>query len=449
MAKQTHRFFCADCGAEYSKWQGQCDSCRGWNRISEVAHGRLTGGYAGAAGGVAELVTLDQIRVTEAVRIGTGIGELDRVLGGGLVPGSAIVLGGHPGAGKSTLVLQALGNLARQYPVLYVTGEESLQQVAMRAQRLGVAGDQLKLLAETRVEAVIDCCLRHRPQVLVIDSIQVMQLAELQSAPGSVGQVRESAARLTRFAKESGTILLLVGHVTKEGHLAGPKVLEHMIDCSLMLEGSSDSRFRILRGQKNRFGAVNELGVFAMVEQGLREVKNPSAIFLSGRREPAAGTLVTALWEGTRPLLVELQALVDQNHHGQPRRLAVGTDLNRLALLLAILHRHGGLFLGDQDVFVNVVGGVKVDETSADLALVLALVSSFRNRPLPQDLLVFGEVGLAGEIRPVPSGLERLQEAAKHGFTRAIVPSANAPRQPITGMTVTSVERVADALDSF
>ena len=329
---------------------------------------------------------------------------------------------------------------------LYVTGEESLQQVAMRARRLDLPVDNLQLLSETRVETICTVAGQQKPQLMVADSIQVMHVEDIASAPGGVAQVRESAAQMIRYAKQSNTALILVGHVTKDGTLAGPKVLEHMIDCSIMLEGSDDSRFRTLRGTKNRFGAVNELGVFAMTEHGLKEVKNPSAIFLSRSDEPAAGSVVMVVWEGTRPLLVEIQALVDDSSFGNPRRLAVGLDQNRLAMLLAVLHRHGGLQVGDQDVFVNVVGGVKVVETGADLALLLSIVSSLRDRPLPHDLVVFGEVGLSGEIRPVPSGQERLYEAVKHGFRRAIVPLANAPREKPKGMDVVGVKTLADAL---
>jgi DNA repair protein RadA/Sms len=375
------------------------------------------------------------------------MGELDRVLGGGLVPGSAILIGGHPGAGKSTLLLQTLCKLATVQKCLYITGEESLSQVAMRADRLKLPKEQLRLAAETDVEQILDLARKEQPRVLVVDSIQVMFLAALQSAPGSVAQVRECAAALTRFAKQTGTVLLLVGHVTKDGTLAGPKVLEHMIDCSLMLEGSTDSRFRTLRGLKNRFGAVNELGVFAMTGEGLKEVKNPSAIFLNRADEIASGSLVTVVWEGTRPLLVELQALVDASHFGNPRRVCVGLEANRLAMLLAVLHRHGGIQVGDQDVFMNVVGGVKVTETAADLAQVLAIVSSFRDRALGRELVVFGEVGLSGEIRPVPQGQERLYEAVKHGFKKAIVPKANLPRQLPEGVEVIGVSTVAEALE--
>jgi len=452
MAKRKTAFVCNECGSEFSKWLGQCTDCGAWNsvvefRVPSEPRGERAIGYAGNA--PSEVKTLGEIELAELPRISTGADEFDRVLGGGLVPGSAILIGGSPGAGKSTLLLQTLCHLAAALPALYVTGEESLQQVAMRAQRLQLPTDRLKLLAETDVHALLERVREIAPKVLVVDSIQVLYDPDLTAAPGSVSQVRDCAAMLTRYAKQSGTVLFLVGHVTKDGSLAGPKVLEHMIDCSIMLEGSNDSRLRTLRGHKNRFGAVNELGVFAMTEQGLREVKNPSAIFLTRGMAQAAGSVVMVVWEGTRPLLVEIQALVDTSQLGNPRRLAVGVEQNRLAMLLAVLHRHGGLNIGDQDVFVNVVGGVKVLETSADLALLLAIVSSFRDRVLPQDLVVFGEVGLAGEIRPVPSGQERLQEAAKHGFKRAIVPRANRPKQLPDGMEVIGVNTLAEALEAI
>jgi DNA repair protein RadA/Sms len=390
---------------------------------------------------------LKDIDLVEVPRFGSGFSELDRVLGGGFVPGSAILIGGHPGAGKSTLLLQALCGLAADHEALYITGEESPQQVAMRADRLGLPVNAVKLMAETDVDAIVAAAELHKPRIMVVDSIQVIHSAAISSAPGSVSQVRECAAQLTRFAKQTGVVLILVGHVTKEGSLAGPKVLEHMIDCSILLEGEQDSRYRTLRSSKNRFGAVNELGVFAMTDRGMREIKNPSAIFLDRAEDPAPGTTVMVVWEGTRPLLVEIQALVDDSSLGNPRRVAVGFEQNRLAMLLAVLHRHGGLMVGDQDVFANVVGGVRVVETSADLALLVAVVSSLRNRVLPQDLVVFGEVGLSGEIRPVPSGQERLSEAAKHGFKRAIVPRGNAPKQPIPGLQVTAVSRLSEALE--
>ncbi|MFW1676567.1 DNA repair protein RadA [Pontibacter sp. JAM-7] len=455
MAKQKTAYVCNDCGADYTKWQGQCTACHAWNTLTEVRLGTATqartarfDGYAGGAGKSA-VVNLADVALDEMPRFTTGAGELDRVLGGGLVPGSAVLIGGHPGAGKSTLLLQTMCALAEHMPALYVTGEESLQQVAMRARRLGLPTGQLQMLSETNVETICDTAHQLSPKVMVIDSIQVMHMTDVQSAPGSVSQVRESAAFLTRFAKQTGTVLLLVGHVTKDGSLAGPKVLEHMIDCSLQLEGSSDSRFRTLRSHKNRFGAVNELGVFAMLEQGLKEVKNPSSIFLSRGEGPMPGSVVMVVWEGTRPLLVEIQALVDTSPMNNPRRVAVGLEQNRMSMLLAVLHRHGGLMTGDQDVFVNVVGGVKVLETGADLALLLAVVSSFRDQSLPQDLMVFGEVGLSGEIRPVPNGQERIREAAKHGFKRAIVPKGNVPKEPVAGMQVVGVTKLAEALEAM
>ncbi len=456
VAKAKSAFVCTECGAEYRKWQGQCSSCQEWNTLSEI---RLASarpgsgaamGRAGYAGDLSrDVVDLGNVDLSEVPRLTSTFAEFDRVLGGGLVPGSAVLLGGNPGAGKSTLLLQPACKLAQQRRILYVTGEESLSQVAMRAHRLQLPTNGLKMLAETSVETILAVAEREKPEILVIDSIQTMHLEDISSAPGGVAQVRESAAALTRFAKQTNTVLLLVGHVTKDGTLAGPKVLEHMIDASLLLEGGADSRFRTLRGQKNRFGAVNELGVFAMLEQGLKEVKNPSAIFLSRQEEQAPGSLVMVVWEGTRPILVEVQALVDESALGNPRRVAVGVDQNRLAMLLAVLNRHGGLFTGDQDVFLNVVGGVKVLETSADLAVLLAVVSSLQNRALPKELVVFGEVGLSGEIRPVPSGQERIAEAAKHGFLRAIVPRGNAPKQAPKGMEVIPVDKLSDALEAL
>ncbi len=454
MTKSKTAYVCTDCGSEYSRWLGQCTDCKAWNTISEFRQAKLPtrgGNFAGFAGAAhnneAKVQTLDTIDLTSLPRFSSGFVEFDRVLGGGIVPGSAILIGGEPGAGKSTLLLQTMCSLATNMPALYITGEESLQQVAMRAKRLGLPTDKLKMLSETSVENICHTALKEQPKIIVIDSIQVMHMSDVQSAPGSVSQVRESAAYLTRFAKQYHVAILLVGHVTKDGSLAGPKVLEHCIDCSIMLEGSADSRYRTLRGNKNRFGAVNELGVFAMTGIGLKEVKNPSAIFLSRTEEQTAGSVVMVLWEGTRPLLVEIQALVDHSALGNPRRVAVGADQNRLSMLLAILHRHGGLQLNDQDVFVNVVGGIKVTETSIDLALILALVSSFKDNALPQDLVIFGEVGLSGEIRPVPSGQERINEAAKHGFKRAIVPFNNMPKQSIEGMEVIGIKKLSEALE--
>ena len=453
--KNKNAFVCNECGADSKKWQGQCTECGAWNSLTEVRLGPTPQnraakfeGYAGSASGN-KVQTLAEISLHDVPRFTSGAGEFDRVLGGGFVPGSVVLIGGHPGAGKSTLLLQTLCYLASTMPALYVTGEESLQQVAMRAQRLGLPADKLQMLSETSVESICTIAQKIAPKVMVVDSIQVVHMEDISSAPGSVSQVRESAAYLTRFAKQTGTVVILVGHVTKDGSLAGPKVLEHMIDCSILLEGDNDSRFRTLRGSKNRFGAVNELGVFAMTEQGMREVNNPSAIFLQRAEAVSSGSVVMVMWEGTRPLLIEIQALVDDSSLGNPRRVAVGMDQNRLAMLLAVLHRHGGIMVGDQDVFVNVVGGVRVMETSADLAVLLAIVSSFRDNVLPQDLMVFGEVGLSGEIRPVPSGQERLREAAKHGFKRAIIPYANAPREKNLGIEVVAVKSLQEALEAL
>ncbi len=451
MAKVKSIYQCQECGATSSQWVGQCPGCQAWNtlvesvQVPEPAKGR-PGGYAGA---IPERSKLSAIKPERLSRLGSGYSEFDRVLGGGFVPGSVILLGGAPGAGKSTLLLQVTTLLSAQKPCLYVTGEESLEQIALRAQRLGLSGAHLECVSETRVEAIAAMVEQVKPALVVVDSVQVMQVESLSGAPGSVGQVRESAAQLTRLAKATGVIVLLVGHVTKEGALAGPKVLEHIIDASLLLEGDSGGRFRTLRAHKNRFGSVGELGVFAMTETGLREVKNPSAIFLSRPENVAPGSSVICTWEGTRPLLVEVQALVDGSLGGSPKRVAVGLDGQRLAMLLAILHRHGHVQLGDQDVFVNAVGGVKVTETGADLGLLLACVSSFRGKTIPKDWVIFGEVGLSGEVRPVASGQERIREAAKHGFQRAIVPSANAPKQPVSGIEVCRVERISQVLELF
>jgi DNA repair protein RadA/Sms len=446
-------YVCSDCGATFPKWQGQCADCGAWNTLQEFTASRAPSGsrftgYAGDAPSPA-IRPLSEVSTEQAVRTGTGLGELDRVLGGGLVLGSVTLIGGDPGIGKSTLLIQALALLAGQMPALYVSGEESAEQISLRAQRLGLPTDKLQLLTETCVERIISLVQQHRPRVLVLDSIQTFYTEEMQSAPGSVAQVRESAARLVRFAKQTGTSLFLVGHVTKEGALAGPRVLEHMVDTVLYFEGESGSQFRLIRAIKNRFGAVNELGVFAMTDKGLREVSNPSAIFLSRHAQQVPGSAILVTREGTRPLLVEVQALVDQSPLGNPRRVALGLEQNRLSMLLAVLHRHGGVGMFDQDVFLNVVGGVRVTEPAADLAVLLATLSSFRDRPLPVDLATFGEVGLAGEIRPVPNGQDRLREALKHGFTRVIVPKANAPRKPIDGLEVVAVSRLAEAMDAL
>ena len=454
MAKRKTAYVCTDCGAEFPRWQGQCTECKAWNTLSEVVLSSVQptsrsdfSGYAGQTS--AQIQTLDTIDTQALPRLESTFKELDRVLGGGIVPGSAILIGGSPGAGKSTLLLQVMCAMAQHKQALYVTGEESLQQVAMRAQRLNLPKDKLNMLSETNVETICHLASQQKPEIMVIDSIQVMHVSDIQSAPGSVAQVRESAAYLTRFAKQHHIAMFVVGHVTKDGSLAGPKVLEHCIDCSMMLEGESDGRFRTLRSHKNRFGAVNELGVFGMTEKGLKEVGNPSAIFLSKNQVQSPGSIVMVVWEGTRPLLVEIQALVDYSQLANPKRVTVGLEQNRLAMLLAVMHKHGNLQMSDQDVFVNVVGGVKVTETSADLAVLLAMMSSFRNNPLPDDLIVFGEVGLAGEIRPVPNGSERLQEAAKHGFKRAIVPLANKPKKPLTGLEVVGVATLLDALEAI
>ncbi len=457
MSKPKVSYTCTECGAISPKWNGQCPDCDAWNTLTEVAVVQKSGngfpqnprfkGYAGIA--EASVIELGAVPLQEEIRMSSGLSELDRVLGGGIVFGSAILIGGDPGIGKSTVLLQTLANLESQSKALYITGEESLQQVKLRAERLGVAAQHVKLLAETEVERILEIAAMEKPNIMVVDSIQTMYTQLLQSAPGSVGQVRESAAQLVRFAKQSGTALFLVGHVTKEGTLAGPRVLEHMVDTVLYFEGDPDSRFRVIRAVKNRFGAVNELGIFAMTDRGLKEVNNPSAIFLSRYNEPVAGSVVMATWEGSRPLLIEVQALVDESHLANPRRVTVGLEQNRLALALAVLHRHCGVVTYNQDVFVNIVGGVRVTETAADLAMLLAVISSLKNKILPNDLIVFGEVGLAGEIRPVQSGQERLKEAAKHGFKRAIVPHANMPKTSIEGMEIIGVKRLFEALSNI
>lgn len=460
MAKTTNKprtaFVCSECGADYAKWQGQCEACGAWNTLSQIVLEPVTAtaspaarrsGWAGKVD-APKITALADVQVDERARASTGIGEFDRVLGGGLAEGAVVLVGGDPGIGKSTLLLQALAKMAHSLPGLYVTGEESLAQVAGRAQRLGLQLEGLQALAETCVERILEHAISARPRLLIADSIQTLWTETLTAAPGSVSQVRESAARLVRYAKETGTAVFLIGHVTKEGGIAGPRVLEHMVDAVLYFEGDSGSRFRVLRAFKNRFGAANELGVFAMSDGGLREVSNPSAIFLSGSGRPQPGSCVMVTREGTRPLLVEVQALVDASPLSNPRRVVVGLEGNRLAMLLAVLHRHGGVMVGDQDVFVNVVGGIRVQETAADLPVLLAVLSSLRDTPLPEKTIAFGEVGLSGEIRPVPNGEERLKEAATHGFKRAIVAKANAPKSgSYKGMEVVGVERLADALE--
>ena len=443
MAKIKKSYVCQNCGAVFGRWEGRCPECREWNRIEESAAAPTPGrGYAGA---VAEICPMAEVKTRGVERISTGMQEFDRVLGGGLVPGSVVLIGGDPGVGKSTALLQVCCNL-RGIKSIYVSGEESLAQIAMRARRLGLPADDVLLISDTEIESICAAVGRAAPRVLVIDSIQTMQVAGVSSSPGSVSQVRESAAHLTRFAKKSGIAIFLVGHVTKTGGLAGPRVLEHIIDVVVYLEDTK-SRFRIMRAIKNRYGAVNELGVFAMTEGGMKEVSNPSAIFLSRQREQMSGSAVMVIWEGSRPLLVEIQALVDTSYAEHPRRLTVGLEANRLTMLLAVLHKHGGLVSFDKDVFVNVVGGVKVVETSADLALLLAIVSSMKDSPLPDGLVIFGEVGLAGEIRPVANGQERLREAAKHGFKRAIISQANVPNRAIAGMRIDGVNKLSEALE--
>lgn len=452
MSKVKTVYVCTECGAVSPKWSGQCGECGQWNCLVEQVEAKKApqnARFAGYAGESTQLQKLSEVKHTDTARISTSLGELDRVLGGGLVPGSVVLIGGDPGIGKSTILLQSMCHLSEQLNAVYVTGEESAQQISMRAHRLGLNGDKLSLLTETQVETIIATAQNVQPQVMVIDSIQTIFTDLLQSAPGGVAQVRESTAQLVRFAKQKGIALFVVGHVTKDGALAGPRVLEHMVDAVLYFEGERDGRYRILRAVKNRFGAVNELGVFAMTEEGLKEVQNPSAIFLSRYQQAAAGSAVTVTWEGSRPLLVEVQALVDESHLGNPRRVAVGLEQNRLAMLLAVLSRHGGVFCHDQDVFLNVVGGVRVMETSADLALLVAVVSSLRNQILPQDLIVFGEVGLAGEIRPVPNGQERIKEARKHGFKTAIVPKANAPKKAMEDIKVIMVSQLQDVISAM
>ena len=454
MAKFKQLYQCSACGAQSPKWAGQCGECGAWNSLAETASVVSAAGkasrFAGYAGDTQPLVqNLSDVQPGQEARMPLGMEELDRVLGGGLVAGSVVLIGGDPGIGKSTLLLQALATFSVQLKVLYVTGEESPEQVSLRSRRLGIKADAVRILAETQVERILKHAHDEVPRVMVIDSIQTLYTEVLQSAPGSVGQVRESAAQLVRFAKQTGVALFLVGHVTKEGTLAGPRVLEHMVDTVLYFEGDSGGRYRIIRAVKNRFGAVNELGVFAMTDKGLKEVRNPSSIFLSRHEQPVAGSVILVTMEGTRPLLVEVQALVDDSQLSNPRRVTLGLEQNRLAMLLAVQHRHGGVLMSDQDVFVNVVGGVRVNETAADLPVLLAVLSSFRDRTLPNDLIVFGEVGLAGEIRPVPNGQERLREAAKLGFKRALIPAANAPKSGVDGLDIHAVSRYSDVLDWF
>ena len=451
MAKAKTVHTCTECGGQVLRWQGQCPHCQGWNTLVETVSETAPAG-SNRYGRIAEAgkpQRLSQVDAHEESRIESGIEEFDRVLGGGLVPGGVVLIGGEPGIGKSTLLLQALAEIGKSRTALYVSGEESPQQIALRAKRLGVDAGNIIILPDTDLSRIESAIRAEKPEVAVIDSIQTLYFADLQSAPGSVAQVRECAARLTRAAKSGGTTMVFIGHVTKEGMLAGPRVLEHMVDTVLYFDGDTHSRYRLIRAFKNRYGAVNELGVFAMEEKGLKGVSNPSALFLSQHGADVAGSCVMVTQEGTRPMLVEIQALVDDAHAPNPRRLSVGLEQNRLALLLAVLHRHAGIACFDQDVFVNAVGGVKIAEPAADLAVLMAVVSSLKNRPLPAKLVVFGEVGLAGEVRPVQRGQERLREAAKLGFTHALIPHANKPRQAIGGLEVFSVRRIEEAVARF
>jgi DNA repair protein RadA/Sms len=451
MAKPKSVYTCSDCGGTSPRWLGRCPSCGAWNSlvetVAEPPAGAVKNRFAALAPSAGGVAVLADIEAQDVERTPTALAELDRVLGGGIVEGGVVLIGGDPGIGKSTLLLQALDALQRAgSPTLYVTGEESGAQVALRARRLGLGQSQVKVMAEIQLEKILAALAAEQPAIAVIDSIQTVYSEQLSSAPGSVAQVRECAAHLTRAAKASGTAVMLVGHVTKEGALAGPRVLEHMVDTVLYFEGDTHSSFRLVRAIKNRFGAVNEIGVFAMTERGLRGVANPSAIFLSQHAEPVPGSCVLVTLEGTRPMLVEIQALVDGGGPS-PRRLSVGLDRDRLAMLLAVLHRHAGVASYDQDVFVNAVGGVRISEPAADLAVLLAISSSLRGRPLPRGFIAFGEVGLAGEVRPAPRGQERLKEAAKLGFSIAVVPKANAPKTPPEGLSVVAVERVSEAID--
>ncbi|HEX2540656.1 MAG TPA: DNA repair protein RadA [Caldimonas sp.] len=454
MAKEKSVYTCTECGGANPKWLGKCPHCGAWNTLVEsVAESAGKPRYASAGRGLLPgeaVATLAEIEATDADRQPTGIDELDRALGGGIVAGGVVLIGGDPGIGKSTLLLQALDALSRVAKVLYVTGEESGAQVALRSRRLGLAGSHVRVMAEIQLEKILAALDAERPAVAVIDSIQTVYSEALSSAPGSVAQVRECAAQLTRFAKAGGTTIVLVGHVTKDGALAGPRVMEHIVDTVLYFEGDTHSSFRLVRAVKNRFGAVNEIGVFAMTEKGLKGVANPSAIFLSTHGDPVAGSCVLVTLEGSRPMLVEIQALVDTGGPS-PRRLSVGLDRDRLAMMLAVLHRHAGIAALDQDVFVNAVGGVRISEPAADLAVMLAIQSSLRGKPLPRGFVAFGEVGLAGEIRPAPRGQERLREAAKLGFSIAVVPKANAPKgaaaKSLDGLTIHPVDRIEEAID--
>jgi DNA repair protein RadA/Sms len=446
--KVKTKFVCQQCGAMANQWSGQCGHCQQWNTLCEdlVFETKNVSSNRHYASQQTEVLSPSAVVLTKTQRMDCKLSELNRVLGGGLVESSVVLLGGDPGIGKSTLLLETLANLSQDHKVLYVTGEESLQQVVMRGNRLQLPMDSLRLLAETRVEAILAHAQKERPKIMVIDSIQTIYTDQISSTPGGVSQVRESAAQLVRYAKQEQVAIFLVGHVTKEGSLAGPRVLEHMVDCVLYFEGQADSRFRAIRAIKNRFGAVNELGIFAMTDSGLKEVANPSAIFLSKSQVPMPGSAIMVTWEGSRPMLVEVQALLDEAHGQQAKRVTAGLESNRLAILLAVLHRHGGIATYDQDVFLNVVGGVKVSETASDLAIILAIYSSLRNKILDQHTIIFGEIGLAGEIRPVQSGQERIREAEKHGFKNAIVAEGNMPTKPFKNIKVHPVKNLREAL---
>lgn len=452
MAKKLKTaFVCTECGADSPRWAGQCTSCGEWNVMKEVRLGNDENAYVpsttGYAGSRSEVQLLSEVNLTRSERLSTGLVEFDRVLGGGIVLGSVVLIGGAPGAGKSTLLLQVIAHAAsRGVSVLYVSGEESLQQIAERAHRLKLKPDGIKMLAETSVQRICEIVDEERPHIVIIDSIQVMHTNSSDSAPGSVSQVRESASYLTQYAKRNNVSIFMVGHVTKDQSLAGPMTLSHIVDAQVVLSSTDDARFRVLRADKNRFGSIGELGFFSMESMGLKEVKNPSAMFLSRSVELSAGSAVTVLWEGTRPLLVEIQALVTESQYGNPRRLAVGFDQNRLAMLLAVLSRHGGVFTANDEIYANVVGGIKVTETSSDLAIVVSVVSSLKDRAIAHDVFCFGEIGLNGEIRPVANGHARLNEAAKHGFKRAIIPYANAPKEAVAGLQIFGVKNVAEAL---
>ena len=447
MAKPKVKFLCQSCGSLVSKWQGQCPECFEWNTLVEALNSEVTlAKSSGYAGQLVETTKLSHIILEDTARISTGLPEVDRVLGGGIVPGEVILIGGDPGIGKSSILAQIMTYLSQNYRALYVTGEESLQQVAIRSRRMGLHEEDLLLASQTDVEGICHLARKEKPSVMVIDSIQTMQLTDIPSAAGSVTQVRESAAALTKYAKQNNCAIFLVGHVTKSGEVAGPRVLEHIVDCVVFIEGQNDGRYRIMRAMKNRFGAVNEIGIFVMTDKGMREVKNPSALFLSRQEDGVTGSVVSSVWEGSRPLLIEVQALADENAFGNPRRVSIGVDNNRLVMLLAAMHRHAKVFSADKDIFINVSGGVKVTETSVDLALVIAVISSMRDIIIDSDWLIFGEVGLSGEVRPVAYGQERIIEAEKHGFKTAIIPYANQPKHYQGKMKIHPVKNLNEVL---